>query len=66
MQRMIIDARPDFETTNVPSQPWRKKFHKLVSSTQFDIVIIVCIVLNMLQMALFYEGSNAMWDTVLD
>ena len=63
---MIYDARPDFETTNVPKSPWRKKFHSLVGSTVFEVAIIICIVLNMIQMALVYEGASAEWENILE
>lgn len=56
---MIIDARPDFESTNYPKQVWRQKVHALVGSNKFDITIMICIVLNMIQMACVYEGASA-------
>jgi len=32
IQRLILQAQPEYETTNVPQAKWRKKFHDLVSS----------------------------------
>jgi len=47
IQRLILSSTPVYETTNVPKQKWRQKFHALVSGNQFDIIIMSCIVLNM-------------------
>jgi len=58
MQKMIVAAAPDFETISVPTANWRKKVHRLVTRQAFDIVIMACIILNMIQMALFYEGAT--------
>ena len=55
IQRLILTTEPEYESTNVPENPNRKKFHILVTSYQFDIVIMGCIILNMIQMALTYE-----------
>jgi hypothetical protein len=55
--KLIKLANPYYETTNVPSQAWRKKFHDLVSSSTFANGIMATIMLNMVQMALQYEGA---------
>jgi hypothetical protein len=46
-----------YETTNVPKSPFRLKFHKLVSSNTFEAVIMGFILLNMIQMAMLFEGA---------
>lgn len=56
IQRLILEAEPDYETTNVPKSKWRMKFHKLTSSDQFEGVIMIFILLNMLQMAVAFES----------
>ena len=66
MQRMIIDAQPDFESTNVPNEAWRRKLHGWVGSNKFDMAVMGCIVLNMGQMACSYEGSTLFYQGVLD
>jgi ABC-type lipoprotein release transport system permease subunit len=55
IQRMILSAEPDYDTTNVPTQEWRKKFHALVSSNRFEGVIMFVIILNIVQMAVQHE-----------
>jgi hypothetical protein len=47
IQRLILSANPEYETTNVPRKQWRKKFHALVSSQFFDLFIMFFIILNM-------------------
>jgi|APSaa5957512535_1039671.scaffolds.fasta_scaffold44957_4 hypothetical protein len=48
IQKMILAAEPDYETTNVPkaSERVKRKFHDLVSSSSFEKFIMSCIVLN--------------------
>lgn len=56
IQRMILSSEPDYETTNVPTQEWRKKFHILVSSEKFEGFIMVVIMLNIVQMGVYQDG----------
>ena len=58
IQKLILTSEPEYESTNVPKEPWRKTFHELVSSNEFDVVIMLCIVLNMIQMAMSYETQS--------
>ena len=58
IQRLILSQSPEYETTNVPKNLRRQKIHELVTSRAFEIIIMSCIVLNMLQMALEFEGSS--------
>eukprot|EP00347_Sterkiella_histriomuscorum_P003601 403363663 len=66
MQRMIINTKPDFETTNIPKQTWRKRIHRLVGLPQFDVLIMICIILNMIQMACLFEGTSPGYREILD
>lgn len=61
-----MSANPDYETTNVPKQEWRKQFHNLVSSQKFDGIIMTVIILNMVQMAVLHEGQSEAFSGVLD
>jgi hypothetical protein len=65
IMKMIIKSKPDIETTYIPKNKFRKKLHSIVTSNYFDIFIMVCIVLNMLQMAIDYEGSSKTYNNVL-
>ena len=66
IQRLILQASPDYETTNVPKQLWRRKFHTFVSSSKFESFIMGVIMLNMFQMALFHIGQTREIEMLLD
>lgn len=55
---MIVTAKPDYESTNVPDQAWRLWFHELVISWKFQLVITISIMLNMIQMAMLHEDQS--------
>jgi hypothetical protein len=59
MQKMIVQANPDFESIDIPTHnKFRLFIHKLVTTQAFDIIIMICIVLNMVQMATTYETQS--------
>ena len=66
MQRMIVDATPDYETTNVPKGKVRRAIHALVGHNKFDVFIMSCIVGNMIQMGIQYEGASDQFIQNLD
>ena len=66
IQRLILSAAPDYETTNVPKQQWRRKFHTLVSSSRFESTIMGVIMVNMIQMGSLHEGQSKEFAAVLD
>ena len=53
------------ETTNVPKNRCLKLAHKIVTNPFFDGFIMICIILNMLQMAISIETSTAKFDLAL-
>ena len=62
---MIVKAKPDLETTNVPKNKYRRILHTLVTGYYFQVFIMICIVLNMVQMGLTYEGESATYTLTL-
>ena len=58
MQKLIIHAKPDFESLNIPRQKWRRLIHVVISSNAFEIFIMVCIIVNMLTMAFYFKGAS--------
>jgi hypothetical protein len=64
MQAMILNAKVPHNALNKPTvrQNWRLKAYNLVTSHSFEVFIIVVIVLNMLQMAVTFEGSSEAFD----
>jgi len=45
---------------------WRKYFHDLVISQRFEMIIMSCIVLNMVQMAALHETQSSSFQDMLD
>jgi len=66
IQKLILTAEPDYETTNVPQNKYIREFHDLVSSSSFKKFIMVCIVLNIVQMALNAENMSPFKIALLD
>ena len=65
---MILKAQVPTTSTHKPKeyQKWRLKLYKLVTSNFFETSIITVIFLNMLQMAVAYEGSTQFVNYFLD
>lgn len=63
---MIQNQDPDFEFIRVPKTPFRLRVHSVVTSNSFDIAIMSCIVLNMVQMALYIEGAPQSYVNALE
>lgn len=47
IQKLILQAEPDYDATNIPEEIWRKKYHVLVSNPKFEGFIMGMILLNM-------------------
>ena len=58
MQRQIVKALPYYETLNIPNNKYRRKLHRIVTSVYFEIFIMICILLNMIQMACLYSTAS--------
>ena len=58
MQRSIVKALPYYETLNIPKNKARRQLHTIVTSTAFEIAIMACILLNMVQMACLYDDAS--------
>lgn len=65
IMKMIVKAKPDLETTNVPKNRFLRSVHTIVTSTIFDIFIMVCIILNMVQMGMTYEDESITYTNAL-
>ena len=79
MVKMIVHAKPDLETTNIPQNRLRKKFHAFVTAefykykpdenkkaNKFEIFIMICIIGNMFTMCVIFEGSDPHLNKILD
>lgn len=52
IMKLIVKAKPDLETTNVPKNKFRRKMHAFITNGKVDATIMVFIVLNMISMAM--------------
>ena len=67
MIKLIIQATPQYEyQTKPPEDHWRKKFHAFVTNKYVEIVVIICILINMIIMAMNFYNSNDTYQSVLD
>lgn len=65
IQTMIIDSSCPHDISNVPTGKNRKKIWNLVNSNPFDIFIMSTIMLNIVQMAIGYQGQPPWYTEVM-
>ncbi|CAI2366067.1 unnamed protein product [Moneuplotes crassus] len=65
IMKMIKNASPDIKTTYVPRNKFRKFLHSIVISEVFEVGVMTCIVLNMVQMAISFEDSPDSYNKAL-
>ena len=67
VQKMIIRAEPNYNARTIPpALNWRKPVHQFVTSPPFEIFIAIIILLNMLDMAVLYDGASPEYILTLD
>lgn len=64
MQRLALKKKPDVSKVEPPAK-WRKPFFKFIASTKFDVFIVLCILLNIISMALSYDGQSKYYESIL-
>lgn len=57
MQQLILKAKPELDARVNSKNCVRAALHRLVTHFAFQAIIIVCIILNMVQMAISYYGA---------
>jgi hypothetical protein len=63
---MTIGVKTDFVAYKRPENKLRGLIFDLSTSGKFDAFIMVCIVLNILTMAMTFEGSVPEYDKILE
>lgn len=58
MQKLICKAKPKLDISRAAEMGLRKHFHKLATSTYFDIFIFISIFLNIIQMSSLYDEAG--------
>lgn len=64
LMKLIATEDPDYSSYRPPKNPIRRRLHYLIKSNKFEVFIVVCIILNIVLMAMNYEGSTAEYDDV--
>jgi hypothetical protein len=62
----IERAKPDWATLRVPESGFRRFLYRIVTSKYMDNFIMSIIILNMITMAMSYEGSGNAYNSALD
>ena len=58
MQKLIVDAKPMFNLSKVPDNKYLLLIYRFVTHPKFDPFILLCIMINIVLMALVYEGAS--------
>jgi len=66
IQKMIAKARPDFKFNRKPGSLPQKSIQTIINSKPFDIVITVSIILNVIILAISYDGSSKHYKEILE
>lgn len=66
IQKLVLQSEPEYEFTNIPKQGWRRRVHDFVTSTVFDLTIILIIVLNSISLAIQYETMTVQYSNTLN
>lgn len=66
IQKMILNARPDFKVNRRPINSFQKFFFNIISSREFDYFITFVIFLNFIILSLHYDGSSLAYQKTLE
>jgi hypothetical protein len=66
IQKLVVTTKPYMNKVEVPKNPVRKAMYHLAGSIYFESFIMICIVLNMVQMAIIYEGASDTYVATLE
>ena len=66
IQKMIAKARPDFKFNRRPNSFFQKYLYTVISSKTFEYFITFTIVLNVIVLAIAYDGSSREYANTLE
>lgn len=64
--KQIEFTKPDYQNFRVPDGSFRRSLYRIAKSSYLDNFIMAIIVMNMVIMAMSYEGSTAAYNSALD
>ncbi|KAL4477710.1 hypothetical protein ABPG74_002860 [Tetrahymena malaccensis] len=65
LQRLILQSKPDYNSISLPTNKLRKLIWNICESSKLEIFIMVCIIGNIVSMAMSYDTSPSSYDAVL-
>ncbi|KAL4482140.1 hypothetical protein ABPG72_014953 [Tetrahymena utriculariae] len=65
LQRLILQSKPDYNSISRPTNKFRKFIWNICESQKLEIFIMICIIGNIVSMALNYDTSPPSYDSVL-
>ena len=65
-QSLILKSTSSKVATEIPTNPIRLFFHKIVKHKAFDYTLMVCIVTNIVSLGLNYEGASDAYNNALE
>lgn len=66
MQKLIAEAKPKVDISKRPANKVRGWLYDIAKSGYFEYFIMICIMLNMLQMAIIYDGASDLYINTLE
>lgn len=66
IQRLVPFSKPDYQYYLLPTNKISISVYKLINYKYFDLIIMICIVFNIVTMALTFEGSSKSYDKILE
>ncbi|KAL4431572.1 hypothetical protein ABPG74_017277 [Tetrahymena malaccensis] len=65
LQRLIVKSTPDYASMKSPDNQFRKLLWRVSESPKLDVFIIICIIGNVIVMAMAYDTSSSDYDFIL-
>ena len=66
MQRLVVNSKLKLENVQNKASKIQAGLYKIAKSSAFTYFILACIVLNMVQMAIYYDGASATYIKILE
>lgn len=66
LQHLIVKSRPNIDFSSKPKNPFRGLMYNIAKNMWFKIAVVLVIMLNMIQMALVYDGATKEYTSALD
>ena len=65
-QSLILNTNSSKVIPEIPTNPIRLFFHKIIKHKTFDSFLMVCIITNIISLGLNYEGASANYNKALE